>query len=61
MIRRACAQKLGEFSQTLDKQHIISELLPIFKQLSQDEQDTIRVLCLESLIYMGSRLSKEEN
>jgi len=61
MIRRACAQKLGEFSLTLEKQHIITELLPIFRQLAQDEQDTIRVLCLESLIHMASMLSKEEN
>jgi serine/threonine-protein phosphatase 2A regulatory subunit A len=61
MIRRACASKLGEFSTQLDKQHVITELLPIFRQLAQDEQDSIRVLCLESLIHMASHLSKEEN
>lgn len=61
MIRRACASKLGQFSTQLDKQHVITELLPIFRQLAQDEQDAIRVLCLESLIYMASHLSKEEN
>ena len=60
MIRRACASKLGEFSMTMDKQHVITELLPIFRQLAQDEQDAIRVLCLESLIYMASYLNKEE-
>lgn len=45
----------------LDKQHVIQELLPIFRQLSQDEQDAIRVLCLESFIPMAKYLSKEEN
>jgi serine/threonine-protein phosphatase 2A regulatory subunit A len=37
MIRRACAGKLGLFATQLDKQHLIQELLPIFRQLSQDE------------------------
>ncbi len=61
MIRRACATRLGIFSTQLEKPHIIQELLPIFRQLSQDEQDAIRVLCLESLIPMAKYLSKEEN
>ena len=61
MIRRACASKLGQFSTQLDKSHVIQELLPIFRQLSQDDQDAIRVLCLESLIPMAGHLTKEEN
>jgi len=61
MIRRACASRLGAFSTVLDKTHILQEILPIFRQLSQDEQDTIRVMCLESLIPMAKILSKEEN
>jgi serine/threonine-protein phosphatase 2A regulatory subunit A len=35
--------------------------MPIFRALSQDDQDTVRVLCLESLIPMANYLSKEEN
>jgi len=35
--------------------------MPIFRQLSQDDQDAIRVMCLESLIPMAGYLSKEEN
>lgn len=31
MIRRACASKLGELSTKLDKQHVIQEIIPIFK------------------------------
>jgi len=61
MIRRACASKLGHFATQLEKQHVLQEILPIFRQLSQDEQDTIRVMCLESLIPMAKYLSKEEN
>lgn len=61
MIRRVCSAKLGEFSTQLEKQHVIQELLPIFRQLSQDDQDSCRVLCIESLIPMAGYLSKEEN
>ena len=61
MIRRACASKLGLFATQLEKQHVLQEILPIFRQLSQDEQDTIRVMCLESLIPMANYLSKEED
>ena len=61
MIRRACAAKLGQFSTVLEKQHVIQELLPIYRALSQDDQDTCRVLCIESLIPMAGYLSKEEN
>ena len=61
MIRRVCAAKLGTFATQLEKQHVIQELLPIFRQLSQDDQDSCRVLCIESLIPMAGYLSKEEN
>lgn len=61
MIRRACAKQLGLFANQLDKQHVLQEILPIFRQLSQDEQDVIRVMCLESLIPMAKGLTKEEN
>lgn len=61
MIRRACASRLGDFSTKLEKQHVLQEILPIFRTLSQDEQDAIRVMCLESLIPMAKYLTKEEN
>ena len=61
MIRRVCAAKLGEFATRLEKQHVIQELLPTFRQLSQDDQDSCRVLCIESLIPMARYLSNEEN
>jgi len=33
----------------------------VFRQLSQDEQDMIRVLCLEQIIPIAKYLTKEEN
>jgi hypothetical protein len=31
MIRRACASKLGQFATQLEKQHVLQEILPIFR------------------------------
>ena len=61
LIRRACASKIGFFSTQLEKQHLIQEILPLFRQLSQDDQDAIRVLCLESFVPMAKYLTKDEN
>lgn len=61
MIRRACAANIGKFATKLEKQQVITELLPVFRQLSSDEQDAIRVLCIESLIPLAAYMSKEEN
>jgi len=49
MVRRAIASKIGEFSTFVEKDIVINELIPIFKQLSTDEQDSVKVLALESL------------
>ena len=44
MIRRACSKELGVFAKEMEKkEHVLQEILPIFRQLAQDEQDTIRV------------------
>ena len=61
MVKRACAAHIGQFAAQLEKEHLIGELLPVFKQLVGDELDTIRVLCIESLIPLASVLSKQEN
>lgn len=40
---------------------MISEILPVFRRLCQDEQDPIRILCIESLVPIATYLTKEEN
>ena len=34
MIRRACASRLGNFSTQIEKNYVIQDLLPVFRQLS---------------------------
>lgn len=40
---------------------MIKEIFPILKKLAKDEQDQIRILCIESLIPIAKYLTKEEN
>lgn len=61
IVRRAGSSKLGEFATHVEKTHVINEILPVFRKLAQDEQDQIRLLCIESLIPLAKYLSKEEN
>lgn len=61
IVRRAGSSKLGEFATHVEKSHVIQEILPVFRKLAQDEQDQIRLLCIESLIPLARYLSKEEN
>ena len=60
-MRRAGAAKLGEFATQVEKNYVIQDILPVFRQLAQDEQDQIRVLIIESLVPIAKYLSKEEN
>mmetsp|Transcript_57289 Transcript_57289/g.65319 ORF Transcript_57289/g.65319 Transcript_57289/m.65319 type:complete len:579 (+) Transcript_57289:36-1772(+) len=61
MVRRAGASNLGEFARKVEKEVLISEFIPILKQLSGDEQDNIRMLCMDSLVPIATILTKEEN
>jgi serine/threonine-protein phosphatase 2A regulatory subunit A len=61
IVRRAGSSKLGEFATHVEKTNVIQEILPIFRKLAQDEQDQIRLLCIESLVPLAQYLSKEEN
>lgn len=38
MVRRAAASKLDEFAKVVEIQYLISDLIPMFVNLAQDEQ-----------------------
>lgn len=61
MIRRAVASKIGDLAGFVEKEVILGELIPIFKQLAADEQDSVKVLCLDSLKQIAKLLNKDEN
>lgn len=61
MVRRAVASKIGDLATHVEHEIVLSELITIFKQLSADEQDSVKVLCLDSLKQIAKLLNKEEN
>eukprot|EP01017_Pseudomicrothorax_dubius_P030106 TRINITY_DN3719_c0_g1_i6.p1 TRINITY_DN3719_c0_g1~~TRINITY_DN3719_c0_g1_i6.p1 ORF type:complete len:578 (+),score=136.71 TRINITY_DN3719_c0_g1_i6:50-1783(+) len=60
MVRRAVAIKIGELAAVVERD-VLHELVTIFKQLTGDEQDSVKMLCLESLKGIAKILTKEEN
>ncbi|CAD8100976.1 unnamed protein product [Paramecium primaurelia] len=60
MVRRAVASKIGEIAQYMEKSHVIGELLQAVKELCHDEQDSVRLLCSESLMRITQILNYNE-
>ena len=44
MVRRAASGKLGEFAKAVEVEYLKSDLIPMFVNLAQDEQDSVRLL-----------------
>lgn len=71
MVKRALAQAIGvinripalfkDFANVIEKENLTYELIPLFRKLSQDDQDSVRVICLHSLKQIVKLLNKDEN
>jgi serine/threonine-protein phosphatase 2A regulatory subunit A len=61
MVKKAAASRIGKFANVIEKEYAILDLIPVYKQLVKDEQDTIRILCIESLVKLVETFNKEEN
>eukprot|EP00930_Biecheleria_cincta_P020909 TRINITY_DN1560_c0_g1_i1.p1 TRINITY_DN1560_c0_g1~~TRINITY_DN1560_c0_g1_i1.p1 ORF type:complete len:593 (+),score=108.30 TRINITY_DN1560_c0_g1_i1:70-1848(+) len=62
MVRRAAAHKMRDFIQVCEKQDLLTDLISVYTQLSQeDTQDTIRVACVHATLVIARMLNPEEN
>jgi len=61
MIRRSIATGLGKLSQKMKSDSFIQDMIPILKLLSNDDQDSVRVLCIDSIVLMSKVFTKELN
>ena len=61
IVRRATAKMMGEICTVLEREPLVNDILPVFRQLAQDDQDQIRVICLDSLIPIARTLNKDDN
>lgn len=61
MIRRAVASGLGKLSQKMKNDLFVSEMLPFLKNLVNDDQDSVRMLCIESIVEICKSFTKDLN
>ena len=61
MVRRAVSSNFGTFSLEVEKEHLVSELLPLFTKLSQDDQDSVRLLAVDNCVKIAGLLGDEES
>ena len=61
MIRRAVALNMAPLCSVVEKDALLGQLIPEFKQLSGDEQDNIRNVCIDALVSISKLLNREEN
>jgi len=62
MVRRSAALKMRDFVAVCDKADLLTDMIPFYKTLSQeDAQDIIRVSCMHTTVVIAGMLSAEEN
>ena len=60
MVRRSAAKEMGGFSKQLPKDTLIKDLVPVFRKLSSDDQDSVRLLTVDSLIAIANAIDTNE-
>eukprot|EP00826_Nyctotherus_ovalis_P036138 TRINITY_DN3186_c0_g1_i1.p1 TRINITY_DN3186_c0_g1~~TRINITY_DN3186_c0_g1_i1.p1 ORF type:complete len:520 (+),score=94.15 TRINITY_DN3186_c0_g1_i1:285-1844(+) len=61
LIRKTCASTLGVFAEHMEKELIVSDLIPSLKLLITDEQDSIRMICVGATVSIAKILPKDES
>jgi len=60
MVRKAAYQNLGSFSMKVDKQEILTDFMPILKQLSTDDMGAMRIFTVDCSVDIGSLYNGDE-
>lgn len=61
MIRRAVASGLGKLSGKIKVDCYVEEMIPLLKSLVNDDQDSVRILCIESIVDISTVFSRDLN
>eukprot|EP01095_Lingulamoeba_sp_RSL-Kostka_P017418 TRINITY_DN9023_c0_g1_i1.p1 TRINITY_DN9023_c0_g1~~TRINITY_DN9023_c0_g1_i1.p1 ORF type:complete len:585 (+),score=188.29 TRINITY_DN9023_c0_g1_i1:120-1874(+) len=59
-VRKISSQHLGEFLKVVELEYITEEMYPMFIKTSTDEQDSVRLLSVETSIALAGRINPEE-
>lgn len=60
MVRRQAATNLAKFVKEMPAAIVVSEMIPFFQHLVQDDQDSVRLLTVEILISIAEGVPKEQ-
>lgn len=60
MVRRQAANNLAKFVKEMPAQVVIDEMIPLFEHLSNDDQDSVRLLTVDVLIAIAEVVPKEQ-
>jgi serine/threonine-protein phosphatase 2A regulatory subunit A len=60
MVRRQSANNLAKFVKEMTPAIVISEMIPLFQHLANDDQDSVRLLTVEVLISIAEVIPKEQ-
>jgi serine/threonine-protein phosphatase 2A regulatory subunit A len=60
MVRRQSANNLAKFIKEMNPTVIIEEIIPLFQYLTNDDQDSVRLLTVEILISIAEEIPKEQ-
>lgn len=61
MVRRAAAKHIGGFAAIVERNALLSDLLPLFSALAADDQDSVRLLAIENCTAFARVLNAAEN
>mmetsp|Transcript_36279 Transcript_36279/g.43822 ORF Transcript_36279/g.43822 Transcript_36279/m.43822 type:complete len:602 (+) Transcript_36279:101-1906(+) len=61
MVRRAAAQNLGKFAAAVEKEFLKTELMTLFVDLTNDEQDSVRLLAVEGCSGFAKLLKDDQD
>uniref|UniRef100_A0A183IBZ9 Protein phosphatase PP2A regulatory subunit A n=1 Tax=Soboliphyme baturini TaxID=241478 RepID=A0A183IBZ9_9BILA len=59
MVRRAAASKLGEFARVIEPDLLKQDLMSMFVDLAQDEQDSVRLLAVDACVTIAELLKAD--
>eukprot|EP01121_Diplochlamys_sp_Union-15-3_P005995 TRINITY_DN1639_c0_g1_i1.p1 TRINITY_DN1639_c0_g1~~TRINITY_DN1639_c0_g1_i1.p1 ORF type:complete len:592 (-),score=100.03 TRINITY_DN1639_c0_g1_i1:25-1800(-) len=56
MVRRSAAANLKKLVKVVEKEYLMSDIMPLFNHLSKDDQDSVRLLAVENCIAIAEVL-----
>ena len=60
MVKRSAASNLGKFAATVESAHSKADIMSIFEDLTQDDQDSVRLLAVKGRAALEKLLEPQD-